>query len=179
LRRSPDHLFHLFLQKIFRRDDSIRLATFNVEKDPGIIPAFTPRRGFVPVHRQFLKRRDLARVFLQHQQTLSNQPFIDAKPSIQALSAVVGNDEHGGFLIHQRQQTANFLIEIAIVVANCLQVRIPWHKVAMLGIVTVPEAMLNAIEPNLYKLKIVPARLCQVVTNHLEMLPAHGARYPG
>src|SRR5262245_18024710 len=33
--------------------------------------------------------------------------------------------------------------------------------------------MLNAIQPNLDKLEIVPARLREVVTNHLKVLPAH------
>src|SRR5262245_1557353 len=34
--------------------------------------------------------------------------------------------------------------------------------------------MLNAIQTNLDKLEIVPARLREVVTNHLKVLPAHG-----
>src|SRR5262245_12991213 len=126
---------------ILRSNHTVWLATFNVEENSRIVPAFAPYPGFAPVNPQLRKGSDLGGVFVQHEQSLTDQPLIDAEATVEPSCAVVRQNQDCGVVSQQFEKAAQFLIQILIVVGDHVFIRIAWLVQNVLKIVEFPETV--------------------------------------
>ncbi len=50
------------------------------------------------------------REFIQHQQPFLDQPLVDGEAAVQALCAVIRNNEHHGILVQYFENPADLLV---------------------------------------------------------------------
>jgi hypothetical protein len=126
-------------------DRPARLAPLHVQEHSRVVPAFAPGDGAFPIHVQIGHLRGRVRVLVEREQTLLNEPLVDAEAAVQPLGAVVGEDQHGRLVVQQFQQRPDLGIEASVVVADHLAVGIAGHVVAMLGVLEFPEAVVHPV----------------------------------
>ena len=93
---------------------------------------------------------------VEHQEPLADEPLVDAEASVQLPCTVIGDDEHQRIVAQQFQQAADLLIEVAIVVADDSFVRTVSFVQDVLGVVVLPESVLEAVQTDLDELEIIP-----------------------
>src|SRR5215210_4088306 len=78
------------------RNGPLRLATFDVQEDPGVVPAPTPGRRTGPVHGCPVQGDDPVRTLVKGQVAALHKPLVYAEGAGHGLGAVVGDDEEDG-----------------------------------------------------------------------------------
>src|SRR5581483_1882309 len=111
--QSLEFAFQLVLKSIVfaRWDHSIGLTSLHIEKNSSVVTAFAPDTRLAPIHIQLIKPSNGVRVFIQNQDALANQPFVDRNASVQPLRTMVGNHQHNRLFIEQIQRLSDLLIK--------------------------------------------------------------------
>ena len=87
---------------------------------------------------------------------------------------MVGNDQNDRVVAQELEDAADLLVDVAIVFMNRIAewaVRLVQH---VLGVVVLPEPMMNSVQPDVDKLKIVPFLGFEQVPHDLKLRAAHG-----
>ena len=83
--------FHFVLKRFVCRllNQALRLTSLHIEEDSGVVSPFAPDFSLAPVNVQFFEGSKCLRIFIQHQQPFTNQPFVDGNAAVEPLRAVI------------------------------------------------------------------------------------------
>src|SRR3972149_8950573 len=83
----------LFFLKVGRFDNSFALSAFDIEEDPCIIAAPSPRLCSAPIDLRLIKLCGGTRFGLEREVSFLLQPLVDAEGAKHGLRTMVRNDE--------------------------------------------------------------------------------------
>ena len=110
---------------------------------------------------------------MQHQQSLADQPLVDAEAAVEPLGAVVRGHEADGVVAEQLERLADLVVEIVVVVRDGRFQRMPGLVQPVLGVVVLPEPVVKPVDADLDELEVVPLDRRHEVADHLEVLARH------
>src|SRR5712692_5783261 len=168
-------LLHFVAEGLVLRggNDAARLAALDVEENTGVVAAFAPYFGFGPIHLHLGEWRDLFRHFVHDEEAFAREPLIDSKPAVQALCAVVGDDEEDGLSAEHVYDGTDLLVEPEVVVGDYAFQIVAGLVVNVPGVKGIPETVVDAVETDVHVMKIVPLFFGQQPADNFPVLAAH------
>ena len=86
---------------------------------------------------------------------------------------MVGDDQDDRVVVEQLEEAADLVVEVAVIVADRRPVRAVGLVQDVLGVVVLPEAVVDAVEADLDELEVVPVgvrRKCRTTSKCLRLI---------
>ena len=87
---------------------------------------------------------------------------------------MVREDEHQRVFGQRLEEAADLVVEVSVVVADHVLERAVGLVQDVLGVVVLPEAVLEPVQADLDELEVIPLLVPEEVPHDLEVLAAHG-----
>ena len=99
-------------------DDALGLPALDVEDDAGVVAALAPGHRTGPVDPTRASGVAAVGLVAKREQPFPPEPFVDPDAAVDALGAVIGDDEDDGVLVGVCEQAADELVDVAVVVED-------------------------------------------------------------
>ena len=149
------------------------LAAFDVQEQPAVVAAVTPRYRPGPVDLGLMEGNRPAGLLVEHQKVPVHEPLVEAEATHHGLPAVVGHDEHHGVVRQHLEELSQVVIEAPVEVPE--HIRVPGSRLVprVRRVAVLPEGVMEPVRADVHEHEEIPGPGGCEVLGQPEPLLAH------